>query len=262
MGAVAGLSMAGRAADRDGLKLDVLHVPLGPVLPYWPAGLRLSLAVQGDVVQDVTVATVGVDGAGSSFWDEPVLRALAGERVSAGEIARRRAASHLDSLVRLLGVAGWDGPALRCAVLRDRALAGEPAGPLTETFRPLGRRLARSWVLRRMTDGLGELDGRACYRAGISGPAAIAAGDVWARLQQWVRSTGDDLARLDDRSPVTDVEGPRGRLDWAEPPTVALLGVLPRLLVGAELAGVRVIVASLDPDVAELSAQPAVTARG
>jgi hypothetical protein len=205
---------------------------------------------------------MGVDGTGSSFWDEPVRRALAGERVSAGEIARRRAASHLDSLVRLLGVAGWDGPASKSAVLRDRTLAGEPPGPLAEAFGPLGRRLVRSWVLRRMTEGLGDLDGRACDRAGISGPAAIAAGDVWARLQQWVRSTGDDLARLDDRSPVTDVEGPRGRLDWAEPPSVALLGVLPGLLVGVELAGVRLIVASLDPDVAQLSPQPAVTAHG
>jgi len=262
MGPVAGLPMASRAPDRDGLRLDVLHVPLGPVLPYWPAGLRLSLAVQGDVVQEATVETVGVDGAGFPFWDEPVLRALAGAPTTAGEVARRRAASHLDSLVRLLGVAGWDGPALRCAVLRDRTLAGESARDLAEAFRPLGRRLVKSRVLRRMTEGLGELDGRTCDRIGVSGPAAIAAGDVWARLRQWVRSTGDDLRRLDDRSLGTNVEGPRGRLDRPEPPSAVLLAVLPALLVGAELAGVRLIVASLDPDVAELLLRPAVSARG
>lgn len=262
LGAVAGLPMAGRTPDRDGLKLDVLHVPLGPVLPYWPAGLRLSLVVQGDVVQEVTVEPVGVKGTGASFWDEPVLRALAGDRTTFEEIARRRAASHLDSLMRFLGVAGFDGPALRCAVLRDRALDGERTSPLVAAFRPLGRRVVRSRVLRRMTEGLGELDGRTCDRLGISGPAAIAAGDVWARLQEWVRLTGEDLARLDDRSPVADVEGPRGRLDRASSPSAALLGVLPELLVGAELAGVRLIVASLDPDVAELSAQSAVSTRG
>ena len=262
MGAVAGLGMAGRAPDRDGLKLDVLHVPLGPVLPYWPPGLRLSLAAQGDVIQEAVVETVGVAASGPSFWDQPAVRALAGDRVRVGEIARRRAASHLDSLMRLLGVAGWEGPAMRCAVLRDRVLEGEPAGPLTAMFRPLGRRVAGSRVLRRMTEGLGELDGRACDRAGVSGPAAIAAGDVWARAQQWVRSTEEDLARSDDKSWVADVEGPRGRLDRAEPPSLALLGVLPELLVGAELSGVRLIVASLDPDLAELASQPAVTAHG
>ena len=262
MGAVAGLPMADRAPDRDGLKLDVLHVPLGPVLPYWPPGLRLSLAVQGDVVQEAVVETVGVAVSGPSFWDQPVVRALAGDRVRVGDIARRRAASHLDSLMRLLGVAGWDGPAMRCAVLRDGVLDGEPAGPLTEMFRPLARRVAGSRSLRRMTEGLGDLNGRACDHAGVSGPAAVAAGDVWARLQQWVRSAAEDLARSDDDSWVADVEGPRGRLDLAEPPSLALLGVLPELLVGAELAGVRLIVASLDPDLAELASQPAVTAHG
>jgi hypothetical protein len=259
MGSVAGLPMAGRAPDRDGLKLDVLHVPLGPVLPYWPAGLRLTLAIQGDVVQEAAVETVGVATSGPSFWDVPVVRAVAGERIRVGEVARRRAASHLDSLMRLLGVAGWEGPAVRYAVLRDRVLEGEPAGPLMEAARPLGRRVAGSRALRRMTEGLGELDGRACDQAGVSGPVAIAAGDVWARLQQWVRSAEEDLARSDDNSWVTDVEGPRGRLDRAEPPSAALLAVLPELLVGAELAGVRLIVASLDPDVAELASQPAVT---
>src|SRR5258708_27816729 len=47
----AGLRMAGRGADRDGLKLDQLHVPLGPVLPDWPAGLVVHVTLQGDVVQ-------------------------------------------------------------------------------------------------------------------------------------------------------------------------------------------------------------------
>jgi hypothetical protein len=263
MGPVAGLPLAGRAPDRDGLKLDVLHVPLGPVLPFWPAGLRVALSVQGDVVQEATVATVGLAHATEvPFWDEPMLRALAGQRVQAGEVARRRAASHLDSLVRLLGVAGWDVPAVRCAVLRDRVLDGERAGALVEAFGPLARRLTGSRVLRGMTVGLGDVDGGICDRAGVSGPAAIAAGDVWARFQRWVRLTGDDLARVDDLSWVTDVEGPRGRLDRPEPPSVALLAVLPGLLVGAELAGVRLIVASLDPDVAELSLQSGVTADG
>ena len=260
MGEVAGLPMADRAPDRDGLKLDVLHVPLGPVLRYWPSGLRLTLALQGDVVQQATVETLGVGG-GGSFWDEPVLRVLAGEWVSAGDVARRRAASHLDSLGRLLAVSGWDGPATKCAVLRDRVLAGEPAGTVTAAFRRLARPVSGSRVLRLMTRGLGDVDATVCRRAGVSGPAAIAAGDVWARVQEWVRSIGADLIRIDDESRSTDIEGPRGRLDGAEPPSEALLRALPEAVIGAELAGARLIVASLDPDVAELTAVPSEVSR-
>jgi hypothetical protein len=263
-GPVAGLSMAGRAPDRDGLTLDVLHVPLGPVLPYWPAGLRLSLTVQGDVVQEAAVETLGVlYHAGPPFWDEPALRALAGEAVTWGEVARRRTAAHLDSLVRLLGVAGWDAAAARSAVLRDRALAGEPGGPLSADFARFRRRLLGSRVLRRMTCGLGVLEGATADRLGVTGPAATAAGDVAARLAQWVRAVTDDLARVDDRQPGTDLEGSRGSLDRPEPPSAALLAALPSLVVGAELAAVRLIVASLDPDLSELTyAREAVAARG
>ncbi|WP_433473669.1 hypothetical protein ACQPZP_33380 [Spirillospora sp. CA-142024] len=49
--------MADRADDRDGLKLDVLHVPLEPALASWPADLVVHLTLQGDVVQ---AAEVGV----------------------------------------------------------------------------------------------------------------------------------------------------------------------------------------------------------
>ncbi|MGW5028473.1 hypothetical protein ACWEO9_26980, partial [Streptomyces albidoflavus] len=44
---ISGLPLADRADDRDGLRLDRLHVPFGPVLPDWPAGLVVRLALQG-----------------------------------------------------------------------------------------------------------------------------------------------------------------------------------------------------------------------
>jgi hypothetical protein len=47
-GPVRGLPMAHEGDDRDGLRLDRLHVPLGPVLPDWPAGLVVRLTLQGD----------------------------------------------------------------------------------------------------------------------------------------------------------------------------------------------------------------------
>ena len=48
--------------DRDGLEMDVLHVPLGPVLPHWPAGLVVWCVLQGDVI--VSAAGAGDVGRG------------------------------------------------------------------------------------------------------------------------------------------------------------------------------------------------------
>lgn len=261
MGPVAGLPMAGRGPDRDGLKLDVLHVPLGPVLPFWPAGLRLSLTIQGDVVQQAAVQTLGV-ASGVPFWNEPVLRVLAGESVPMGTVARRRAASYLDSLHRLLGVAGWESAALRCAWLRDRTLAGEASAVLLEDFSRLRRSVDRSRTLAAMTSRVGLVDGGMANRYGISGPAATAAGDVADRTALWFHLTGEDLGRADDPTPATTIDGPRGPLDRDRPPSAELLAALPSLVLGAELASVRLIVASLDPDVSELAMAEEVTARG
>ncbi|NEE25830.1 hypothetical protein G3M53_10200, partial [Streptomyces sp. SID7982] len=79
-----GLPLAERADDRDGLRLDRLHVPFGPVLPDWPVGLVLRLTLQGDVVQEVTGVEV-VEAAPAPrppFWDEPWRQAAAGAPVS------------------------------------------------------------------------------------------------------------------------------------------------------------------------------------
>ncbi|WP_344294743.1 hypothetical protein, partial [Streptomyces synnematoformans] len=113
-GVVAGLPLAGRADDRDGLRLDRLHLPLGPGLADWPAGLVLDVALQGDVVQHAGVRTLPPPAPGGlPYWDEPWLRAARGEHVPRGTAARRRCAAHLDSAARLLAVSGWPDPAAR-----------------------------------------------------------------------------------------------------------------------------------------------------
>lgn len=186
------VGMADRADDRDGLRLDVLHVPLGPVLADWPAGLRVDLTLQGDVVQAAEVTAV--DTADGSFWDG----------------AGRLAASRLDSLSRLLRVAGWEAAGERAAVLRDEALAGVPDEMLAKKFRPFARRVARSWTLRWMTRGVGD------------------------RLDGWLRDIG---GVLEGRA------AGRPREPWRD-----LLAALPSLLEGTELGEARLIVAGLDPD--------------
>src|SRR5699024_5964325 len=53
-----GIPLAQGGEDRDGLEMDVLHLALGPVLPFWPAGLVLRCSLQGDVVVDAEAAVI------------------------------------------------------------------------------------------------------------------------------------------------------------------------------------------------------------
>ena len=152
-----GLPMAERGEDRDGLKLDRLHVPLGPVLPDWPAGLVVRLVLQGDVVQHAEAGAVGLAGGAGSFWTEPWRRAAAGEPVTTGVAARRRAAAHLDSLGRFLAVAGWDDAAAAARALRDDTAGSRPVSSLEPAVRRLAARVARSRVLAWSTRGAGTL---------------------------------------------------------------------------------------------------------
>ncbi|RJL24836.1 hypothetical protein D5H75_29100 [Bailinhaonella thermotolerans] len=272
-----GLPMAGRAGDRDGLRLDVLHVPLGPVLADWPAGLVVELVLQGDVVQEAAVrpeatataaATAGT-GAGTgdggdrtgSYWDEPWLRARSGEAVTVGEGERRRAAAHLDSVGRLLAVAGWEREASRARRMRDSLLGGGGGGGSgggggggagsRREFAAFARRVRRSAVLRWMLRGVGVVEAADVASYGITGPAGTP-GDALARLGTWLDGIGRALGRLADERPLTGEDGPRGPV--GEAPSAALLAALPALLTGAELAAARLIVASLDPDLEQLAA--------
>lgn len=260
-----GVLMADRGPDRDGLALDQLHVPLGPVLPDWPAGLVLRTILQGDVVQHARVEVVREDGEVADFWNEPWRRAAVGESVTAGEAARRRAAAHLDSLARLLAVAGWADAALGARRSRDDVLGGARADVVAPRVRRLARRMRRSRTLRWLTSGLGILPEAAAQAAGVTGPAWSAsrsAGDVRARWQAWLDAVERSVPALDDTAPLTAVDaGPRGRRD-AVGGSSALLEVLPPLVEGTELAGARLIVSSLDPDIAELGHAVAEAADG
>ncbi|MFE0699742.1 hypothetical protein [Streptomyces sp. NPDC058872] len=246
-GAVAGLPMAERADDRDGLRLDRLHVPLGPALPDWPAGLVLRVDLQGDLVQRASVETVPVPPSAPprAFWNEPWLRALEGEPVTTGEAARRRCAAHLDSLGRLLGVAGWDDAAARARGTRDQVLGGAPQDALAPHVVPLVRRLRRSWTLRWLTAGVG---------AGNRGPVD---GDVHGRLLGWLDAIEHALGEISVRTSLQDAPptGPRGGAGAGTPASQVLLDALPGLLEGAEFACARLVVASLDPDLDELPAE-------
>ncbi|MFJ9862249.1 hypothetical protein ACIRVN_32800 [Streptomyces albogriseolus] len=260
--------MAERGADRDGLALDQLHVPLGPFLADWPVGLTIRLVLQGDVVQrvDVDEPARPADGAAAeAFWVQPWLRAASGEPVPVGEAVRRRAAAHLDSLGRLLAVAGWPAEAVRARRLRDDLLSGAPHAAVAPRLERFTRRVGRSCTLAWLTCGIGVVSAQEAREAGAGGPAARAGGDVTARYRQWLTDIRHDLPRLEDSAPldVAVEDSPRGPWSAEDPPSAALIALLPRLLEGAELAAARLVVASLDPDPEELVSRGVVeVARG
>ncbi|GAA2264876.1 hypothetical protein GCM10010415_31160 [Streptomyces atrovirens] len=259
MGEVAGLPTAGRGDDRDGLRLDRLHVPFGPGLTDWPSGLVLRLTLQGDVVQDVEVDHLPVPpGRRPPFWDEPWLRAARGEKVTRDRAARRRCAAHLDSAGRLLAVVGWDDVAARCRRLRDEVLSGASRYGVGGDLRRTVRRIGRSRTLRWSIAGLGELPADRARAAGVTGPALAADGDAYDRLLMWLSEAERGVEGLDDGRPLApdDRTGPRGRIGGPRAPSRVLLDVLPELLTGAEFACARIIVASLDPDLDELAPAP------
>ncbi|HEX4815179.1 MAG TPA: hypothetical protein VFV66_20750 [Nonomuraea sp.] len=219
-----GVPMAGRGPDRDGLTLDRLHVPLGPVLADWPAGLVVDTVLQGDVIQEAVVRALPPGEHGTPFWAEP----------------GRGAAARLDGLGRLLGVAGWPWAAREARRLRDRLLAvadggGGRGGEVAGEFRGFARRVRGSVVLRCMLRGVGVVGGGGPERA---------RGDVLDRAYRWVEEAEDAIGgpgrpgvpdRLPDRLPDR----------WPDRLPDGLLG---GLLAGADLAQARLIVASVDPD--------------
>ncbi|MEV6791905.1 hypothetical protein AB0M87_07910 [Streptomyces sp. NPDC051320] len=262
-----GLPMAEQGEDRDGLMLDRLHVPLGPFLNDWPVGLTIHLVLQGDVIQqaDLEVPRPPTAGAPAPFWVQPWMRAAAGEPVSVGEGARRRAAARLDGLARLLSVAGWPAEAVAARRLRDDLLAGAPASEVVPRLDRFARRVGRSRTLAWLTRGIGHVSTREAREAGVSGPAAHAGGDVTDRYRRWLADIRRDVGRMDELpllQPAVE-ESPRGYWKADDPPSAALIRLLPKLLTGAEMAAARLIVAGLDPDPDELAASGReVTAHG
>ncbi|WP_422735753.1 hypothetical protein ACN263_19110 [Micromonospora sp. WMMD729] len=221
-----GLMMAQRAEDRDGLKLDVLHLALGPVLADWPAGLVVELAVQGDVVQSASARILPPA-------DPAAVRPYPDVK-HPGLWRRRQAVAHLDSLGRLWAAVGWPAGATAARRLRDALVDDVPLAVAYTGFRPLARWARRSRALHLATDGLGVLSPVAAARAGVRVPAAVC---------------GDATARWRHRLAETDRLLAGGEPDAApEPDAAAVLAVATRLMVGLDLAAARVVLASFDPD--------------
>ena len=207
-----GIALAGGGEDRDGLEMDVLHLPLGPVLPFWPAGLVLRCSLQGDVVVEAEASVV--DGAGAG---------------GPGPGPAPAAVVWCDQVVALLALAGAEDAASGARRARDALLCGDEDAARDAVER-LDRTVRRSWLLRSSLRGVLLLDRAGLERHGLPGHCR---GDAHDRLLARVERIRAEAGGAEP-TPVEDAAVP-----WA---------VVPELVTGLELGSVRLAVASLDLD--------------
>ena len=143
------------------LEMDVLNVRLGPVLPYWPAGLVLRCALQGDVITEAQAELLDVEMQ---------------ERHPGSANGPARA---LDNVVSLLALAGWDDAAAEARLVRDVMLEGGDRAATTARLDRLRRQVTRSRVLRWSLRGIRPLGDEDLERHGL--PSHLA-GDTHTRL--------------------------------------------------------------------------------
>lgn len=276
-----GRPLAELGPDRDGLRLDLLPLKVGPFFPRFPAGLMLDMKLSGDVVVEVATPANPFVAAGLPAISRPTLhpfiRALS-EPVPVAELELARARDHLRWLADALVACELGSLGLRVLRLARRITPGEQ-----DQLRSLGRVLGWTQAVGWSTRGVGrvgvdDLEGRG------AGPVARAAGlaedvrahdrvyrdlgfepithdggDAAARWRQRLAEAAQSLAlaaRAGDRRtvPVGRVESPRGRLERADAPAARLLPLLPRLLQGMEWGDAVTTLVSLDLDLEEAAA--------
>jgi len=201
----------------DGLAMDWMEVPFGPVFPGLPGGLKLTLTLDGDGVTEgqatslvgmINESEEGKEIDAETFIERlasamplasvsyRLLACLAIERASGLEndsatdhardvaLERERIASHLGWLAQLGRQLGFAWLTDRAATLQleIRRASGKRLVELTPALQALAARLGRTPLLKSRLKGIGILPSGT---AGLSGPVARAAddaGDAWARL--------------------------------------------------------------------------------
>lgn len=264
-----GRPMAGRAEDRDGLKLDYLPVRIGPLFPGFPPGLMLDVKLSGDVILDATLENLTEAPAMRDSIFDRGLRAPV--RIRDLEIARAR--SHLLWLTDAVAVAGSRSLSVRIARLAEAVVPGDGA-----SIRALERTLRRCGFLRWSTRDVGRIS--MDHLHGVTGPVARASGgaadarardsayaklgfevvhhheaDVAARWLQRLREAEQavDLAARAGEA-TTDgpdsVESPRRTLTGPESGR-ALTDLIPSLVQGMEWGDAVTTIVSLDLDMGD-----------
>lgn len=202
--------------------MDVLHLPLGPILRHWPAGLVLRCTVQGDVVVEASAALLDAEHPATP---------------SPGADARTdRSARLADHACAVLSLAAWPDGAASARLVRDALLDGHPSEVTTPPLERLRRKVARSRMLRWSLRGVGPLGAHALaghqLRERLDGDVH----DRLVRMLDHVVESAHDGATVDDHHVA------------APDAAATIVAALPGLVTGMELAAVRLFVASLALD--------------
>ena len=279
-----GRPMAELLPDRDGLRLDVLPVAVGPFFTRLPAGLVLDLKTAGDVVVEAAVidTAIGLPLSPSiARTPSPFVRALL-EPVPIAELEMARAQDHLRWLADALNAQGLPAYGLRALRLAHDLRPGKG-----DPIRAFAGRLRRTGLFRWSLPRAGSIDPTRLAEQGL-GPLARAAGlaeDVriedpgyralgfapvvldrndsvgrWqVRLEEAARSL-ELTEQADGRltTVIGRVESPRGRLQLGDSPTGRALELIPDLLPGLEWGDAVATLISLDLDFDEARAVAAV----
>ena len=234
-----GIPLAGGGDDRDGLEMDVLQVPLGPVLPCWPAGLVLRCSLQGDVLVGAEVEVLP-----------------AGSAAPAPDLSPRAVAARLcDQARQVLELSGWGSAAQQAARVRDDLLVGVDAAACLARLERLRATVERSRVLRWSLRDLGRT--RTAHGTAVGPPVPV--GDVHDRLLSFLRSAGDLLDERPDAEPDLEPGDQLKALSrWAGTDPYQL----PELVTGLDLAAVRLVVASVAPHTATADTSATVEVSG
>ncbi|TFD55833.1 hypothetical protein E3T55_00475 [Cryobacterium frigoriphilum] len=230
-----GIPLADGAPDRDGLEMDVLHVPLGPALPHWPAGLVVRCVLHGDVI--VSAEAEVLPAAAQPSGDGPV----GGDSRRSADDERRLAVIRCsDAAVQVLALAGWSFAADRARRIRDAVASGMALVDAAADLDQLAQSVGRSWALRWTLKGITVGDARAHAQDGM-GPRESAT--VRGRLISWL----DEARRIarDDTAPRDDTAEGAYELQDALALQRSQLSEIPRLLNGRDVATARLIVAAL-----------------
>lgn len=226
----------GTPRSSDGLQMEWVETPFGPLFPGLPGGLSLTLTLDGDSVAEAGAGSAVGAGTREDPWGpveafverlarlDPLspasyrllaLRAVenaagAGvdggvELARVGQLERERAASHLGWLADFGYLIGYHWLARRGEKLQLALLRADTEGvaAVRVEVRKLARRVERTPLLRSKLAGVGGLPDP----AGASGPVARAGGrgadartgeEVYLSLdfRPVVEAGGDALARL------------------------------------------------------------------
>ncbi|WP_298588637.1 hypothetical protein [uncultured Kocuria sp.] len=228
-----GIPLAEGGEDRDGLEMDVLHLPLGPVLPFWPAGLVLRCSLQGDVVVDADASVVDSEDHPAEDDDKDDGGDDGGDHGTGATAPHPgpapAAVVRCDRTMALLALAGAEDAAACARRARDALRHGDQGAARAAAER-LHRTVRRSRLLRWSLRGVLPLAPSDLEHHGLPRHCLGDAHDrLLSRVEQIRVETGDTEA-----APVED-----GAVPWA---------ALPDLVTGLELASVRLAVASLDLD--------------